>query len=292
MPHDYRLLITGASGLVGSRLCELYEGSYMVLKPTTHELDISDSAALERYLDTHKPDAVIHCAAFTDVNKAEKERGETSGLVWQTNVETTRYINDLCRDRKIFLVYISTDFVFSGTKDNPGPYTEKSLIEDDVNKVSWYGWTKGQAERLLYPNAQVAIIRISSPVRSNYDLKPDYIHKILKLFDQSKLYPMFTDQYLSLTSIDELAMAVERIIERREAGIFHVSSSDSATPHAIATYTIERARGVANAVQTGSCADFISLGRYPQYSGLSVEQTQRRLQLQFSSWKNIINAIL
>ena len=292
----YKILVTGADGLVGSRFCELYKDSHTILEPTLVEFDLFKPETIQEYISKSQPDVIVHCAAFTDVSVAEKQRGDQKGSCWQVNVEGTAHVVDLCQRQKIALIAISTDVVFSATAGYPGPYIENAELAESSDQISWYGWTKAEAERRLANLNDVAIVRISNPVRREYGLKRDYVHKILDLYDQAKLYPMFNDQYLTLTYIDEVAKALDAILQKKLTGIFHVSSNDRFTPFELASYLLERARGASNVVQPISLAEFIKKtgnpARYPQYGGLDVKLSQARLGLQFLSWRQIIDQIV
>jgi dTDP-4-dehydrorhamnose reductase len=130
-----KLLITGASGLLGTKLCQIalrrnhgVYAAYNQNKPlfgTPVDFNILDLDAEQRALDKIKPDAVVHAAALTDVDKCELEKG----LAWKTNVEATENLVRLCKKRDAYLVYVSTDYVFNGEK---GQYKETDT-PDPIN---------------------------------------------------------------------------------------------------------------------------------------------------------------
>ncbi len=102
------------------------------------ELNILDSKAEQQTLAKIKPDAVVHAAALTDVDKCELEKE----LAWKTNVEATENLVQLCRKRGVFLVYVSTDYVFDGEK---GMYKET----DNPAPINNYGLTKLKGEEAV-----------------------------------------------------------------------------------------------------------------------------------------------
>src|SRR3989338_7139450 len=134
-----KILVTGAGGLVGSRFCELSKYKDNLVCPTKEELDITDKKSVERYKDF---DLVINFAAYTNVSEGEKQRGDKTGLCWKVNVEGVRNLLSITQN----LIQISTDLVFAGVS---GPYKESELAETDSDKVTWYGFTKAEAERLV-----------------------------------------------------------------------------------------------------------------------------------------------
>lgn len=287
-----KILITGGGGLVGSHFVE---NSFLeILSPKSEELDITDQKSVENFFRLHKPDAVIHFAAFTDVSKAEEERNNQKALCWIVNVEGTANLVRVASNNQPYFIYISTDVVFSGHKNNPGPYDEDYPTEENPNLLSWYGWTKREAEKIVTDNLKnTAILRIANPVRANYKKKSDYVRKILKLYDTGKLYPMFDDQYLTLTYINEVTEALKVLLGKRLPGIYHVSSTNVFTPYKLANLLIEKARGKKGFIEPISIEGFLkdNQSRYPQYGGLKVEKTQRILHLKFVHWEETIDLL-
>lgn len=274
-----KILVTGASGLVGSRFVELYPNPSDLLTPGLDEFDLSNP---KEYLSIHDPDIVLNFAAFTDVSTAEKQRGDKASSCWQVNVEGIRNLlgafSANCR-----LIHISTDMVFSGSS---GPYRESDIPETDQSKVTWYGFTKAEAERIIGDRG--TIVRIIYPVRAKYDLKLDYLKKPLSLYVQNKLYPLFIDQQINITYIDELCFALQKIINNKILGIYHVASSGLTTPHELISYYISRAKGIDFSAKEG----LIDPTRYPKYGGLDSTITQEKLGIKFSSWKEIVEKLL
>jgi dTDP-4-dehydrorhamnose reductase len=132
-------------------------------------------------------------------------------------------------------------------------------------------------------------------VSVKYDLKLDYLRKPLSLYDDGKLYPMFTDQQVSIALVDEVAKALEKIIDGNCKGIFHAGSCDTSTPFELVSYMIEKARGVKNAVKGISLDDFLKNAdnpvRYPKFGGLEVKRTEKELGIKFSTWKQIVDKL-
>ena len=143
-----KLLITGASGLYGSRLAKLavaknwdvYSSDVIELKVygTFVKMDISDKAMVDEVFRQVKPDVVVHAATLTDVDKCETNKE----LAWKINVEGTKNIVDAAKSAGSFPIYISTDYVFSGEKGN---YTET----DTPDPINYYGLTKLKAEEVV-----------------------------------------------------------------------------------------------------------------------------------------------
>jgi len=292
-----KIYITGSRGMVGSRFLELLPKDLIPLTPEIDKLDITDKSSIGSFFESEKPDITLHFAAFTDVGEAEKERGDKEGPCWRINVGGSINLAEACRKYNSHLIHISTDYCFSGSSQDPGPYDEKHQIEKDETKLTWYGFTKAEAERNLNRilGQNFTIVRLIYPVRAKFEAKLDYIRKPLSLFDQGKLYPLFTDQQVSVTYIDEACQAINRVVEGNKDGIFHASTTDTTTPYELVNYVIEKTRGVKNAVKKSSLDDFLKTvdnpTRYPKYGGLKVEETQKALGMKFSSWKEMVDAL-
>jgi len=154
-----RLLLTGASGLLGSKIVELAREDYesiplhntKPLHPNSLKLDITDQNQVFSLFSKLEPDIVIHTASETNVDKCEAQREQA----WRINVEGTHNIAFACSKVGAKLVYISTDYVFDGEKGN---YEE----EDEPNPMDYYGVTKLEGENQVISHCKnYAILRTS-----------------------------------------------------------------------------------------------------------------------------------
>ena len=290
-----KILVVGSSGMVGSRFGELYSDKYNLLTPSYKDLDITDIESVQKYNEKNNPDTIVNFAAFTDVTEAENQRNQQDSASWKINVEGVK--NLALVFSAAYLVHISTDMVFPGSEENKGPYVESSISETDPDKVTWYGYTKSQAENFLQKfHDNYAILRIIYPVRSKFNEKLDYLRKPLKLFDEDKLYPMFSDQQISISFIDEVCQTIDRLLETKRSGIFHCSSSNLTTPHELISYLLEKSRNKKDGVVKSSLSDFLKTVnnpvRYPKYGGLKSDWTSRELGTRFSTTEEIVNTLI
>ncbi len=291
-----RLLVTGASGLVGSRFVELKSPDCEVLPTDINTFDITDRASVEKFILENKPTAIIHFAGYTDVEGAEKERGQESGPAWEVNVLGTRNIAETAAKNGVYMIHISTDFVFKGSEDDKGPHSEDKPLPADNNGIGWYGWTKKLAEdevRKAHPNASIA--RISYPFRANFEGKKDFARSILSLYEGGTLYPLFSDQYLTPAFIDDIAKALNILVNKKLPGTFHLVCTGVTTPFEFGNYLLEKAKGVKDAVKPGSLKEFMSVpGRTPKpmYGGLLNEKTESILGMKFLTWKEAIDELV
>lgn len=293
-----KIVLTGASGLVGSHALEYFDIKNLgyLYSPTAQELDITHNPAVQEFMAAIKPDIVVNFAAYTNVTEAEKERGNKKGTVWRSNVDAVEYLTAACKKHYTYLIHISTDMVFSGKADNRGPYTEDHLLETTDKNLSWYGFTKLQAERLVKTHKESAIVRISNPVRAKYAKKLDYLRKIITLYKQGSLKGLFDDQYLTLTYIPHVSAALEALIKKRLPGVFHVSSTNLTTPHELGEYTLARLIGSQVELPRASVAEYLAQpqnkNRYLQYGGLATKDTQETLGITFHTWQEYVQTLI
>ena len=262
--------------MVGSRFCELASTSFNLSKADLKgvvSIDITKKASIENFFKTYDFEWLILFSAFTDVDAAEKQRGDKNGLCYLINVDGTTNVVDACKSSNRKLIFISTDFVFDGQN---GPYSEESQPGGDLDKVSWYGLTKIEAENYIRENlANFLILRIAYPYRGRFTAKDDIAKRILRLYQVGQLYPMFTDQIITPTFIDDIAEAVKLLISSAQEGIFHLVSPRETTQFEFAEELIRVFKGDSSKIQKGSIIDFLKAPGYtprPINGGLKVDK--------------------
>lgn len=222
-----KIIGTGLSGLVGSRIVELLTPRYTFENYSLENgIDITNSADIRaRLLAATEVPWVFHLAAYTDVQGAEKERplgGESTA--WKVNVAATQNIAEACKIAGKRLLYVDTDYAFDGTK--------KEYAEADApNPKGWYATTKCEgAKRVLALGDRGLVIRISNPYRAHPVGKKDFAHKILERLQTGQLVTAPTDQLFVPTFIDDIAGAIEKLIAANASGIYHLTGSPALSP--------------------------------------------------------------
>lgn len=295
------ILVTGSEGMIGSRFTELFPNKNSLHIPRQIEFDITNKDQVKAIVASYDFKAVVHFAAYTNVGEAEKERGDKKGLCWQVNVEGTRNLVEAVDPYKnrVHFIQISTDMVFPGDKLNQGPYPENQPLETNSRKLSWYGYTKAEAERVVMSvlGSEASILRLIYPVRAKFKAKEDWLRKAVRLYDEGKLYPMLSNQNISMTFVDEACLVLNKIIEEGHFGIFHASSIDTTNPHEVVSYTLERIRNIKDKIPSMTLEALLektgdSQVRYPKYGGLSVEVSEQKLGMKFSTWHQIVDKLI
>ncbi len=287
-----KVLVTGASGLVGSRFIELFSTRFNFVTPGYPEFDMTNADQVREVIEKENPDWLVNFAAFTDVNGAETQTGDEKGSAWLANVEGVRNLTAAFKSKNF--IQISTDMVFPGDLSQPGPYAETELPPETNEKLTWYGWTKNRAEKIVKERGGT-ILRIIYPVRAHYDAKLDYIRGALKKYADGKMYPLFNDQQICIAFIDQIADTLTKIIETDSHGVFHCAS-DTTTPYELITYVVDQLGADASVIKSASIAEFLKTqanpNRYPVWGGLKTVLTEEALETHFSTWQTIVELLI
>lgn len=222
-----KILVFGASGLVGSRFCKLYKSSFEIIAPTVDEVDILNQNELEKKIAQAGIDTVVNFAAYTNVDEAEKEKGDKDGLVYRLNSLAPKNLAEFCKESNKFLIHFSTSYVFDGKKKD-APYSE----EDEINPIGWYSKTKTFADQfLMESNCSCAILRIEMPYRSHYLSKRDLARFFLEQLKEGKEIIAVRDQKITPGFIDDVSDALRKIVDTRTEGVFHVGPTNPTSPY-------------------------------------------------------------
>lgn len=225
-----KVLITGADGQLGTDVVSLFrESGLTVFACDRDTLDITDSSACETLIKGFIPDAVIHCAAYTAVDRAEEEVEDA----YSVNAAGTRNLVVACEKIKAKFCYISTDYVFNGRSE--APYHEY----DPPNPQSIYGKSKLAGEVLVQSlSTRYFIVRTSWV----YGLHGhNFVKTILRLGREKDSLQIVNDQIGSPTFTEDLACFLEELIKTDRFGIYHASNSGTCTWYEFAKKIYEEA---------------------------------------------------
>ena len=216
-----KVLITGGSGLLGGKVAEMalawgdevFSG-YAHNAPGSGravKFDLLDAAAISETIMRIKPEIIIHSAALTDVDRCERERE----LAYKINVEGTRMVSEASKRVRSFLIYISTDYVFDGSR---GMYRE----DDSPNPLSYYGRTKLQGEEFCDGCiARSCVIHGSKPASG----KVNFALWIINSLKANQPIHVVTDQFITPTLNSNLAAMVLEARERHLDGTYHLAGA-------------------------------------------------------------------
>jgi dTDP-4-dehydrorhamnose reductase len=206
-----KTVVTGAAGQVGREVTAAVPGAVGL---THADLDVTSLPAIEAMVAERRPDAIIHLAAYTNVDGCESD----PELAMRVNGLAPAHLVRAAPDAHI--VYISTDYVFDGTK--PLPYVES----DEPNPASVYGRSKRAGERALDLDRHT-IVRISLVCGAYGN---NLVKTILRLLDGDAPLRFVTDQQTRPTIVADFVPAVQRIVDERRTGIWHVTNQGTVSP--------------------------------------------------------------
>jgi dTDP-4-dehydrorhamnose reductase len=279
-----RIITTGLTGLVGSKLQELLSERYSFSDISLPKGDILDFKSLERFFKrNYQAEIVLHLAAFTNVGAAWHERGCREGNCYRINVLGTKNIVHLCEHFGKYLIYVSTDFVFNGQKEQA--YTEKDL----PSPIEWYGRTKLMGEEEVKKTLEkYAVVRIAFPYCAEFNKKSDLVRKILRRLRTGNLYPMFTDQITTPTFIDDIVYGLEKFFQKKPVGIYHLVASSFQSPYELACQIAETFGFDKDKIKKGSLADYKKKQSdcerpWHDFLGLSNQKIKEELGIEMST---------
>ena len=208
-----KILVTGANGMLGQDLCPaLEDNGWEVIETDVNTMDITNYDEALKFITKIKPDFIIHLAAYTAVDKAEEDK-ETACKI---NVNGTQNITKVCKKLDVPMLYISTDYVFDGTKKG------KYLPEDKPNPINYYGLTKAKGEEFVKKLEKYYIVRTSWLYGHH---GKNFVETILSNADKTEI-KVVDDQIGCPTWTVELANAIVKLIEEKSPwGIYHICGS-------------------------------------------------------------------
>jgi dTDP-4-dehydrorhamnose reductase len=242
MNMSQKLLITGASGLVGGNAAVLgaktwnvtatYESHpFEIAGVHTVRLDLENFRDVRSLVLSLRPQAVIHCAAWSRLDECESDRSRT----FKINSESVRVLAEACAESGSRLVFTSTDMVFDGEKGN---YAET----DPVHPVSVYGESKCAAEEhIRRVCADHAIARVALVYGKPVTGGTSFSEGLLKAWKDGKSTPLFTDQFRTPVEAAGLAEALLELASSLFRGTMHAGGADRADRHAFGRFLAQKA---------------------------------------------------
>ncbi|HDX9638863.1 TPA: dTDP-4-dehydrorhamnose reductase [Bacillus mobilis] len=208
-----KILVTGYNGQLGYDVVKRGEKQGLEMQGIgIEELDITNEAAVYEFVDKVKPDAIIHCAAYTAVDKSEDDKE----LCWNVNVEGTKYLATAAKKLNAKFVYISTDYVFDGEG------THTFVETDKPNPIGYYGLTKYEGEKVVRSLIDNNfIVRISWVFGINGN---NFINTMLRLGETRNELNVVGDQIGSPTYTYDLARLLVDMVVTKKYGTYHATN--------------------------------------------------------------------
>lgn len=275
-----KVLVTGATGQLGWDVVkELKKRNIECCGTGSKELDITDRDAVIRFIGDYHPDAVIHCAAYTAVDRAEDEPGKCRDV----NVNGTAYIAEACRAIDAKMVYISTDYVFGDDGDKPHE------VDDPVHPLNVYGRTKWEGEEAVRRTLQkYFIVRISWVFGEHGN---NFVKTMLRLGQTHKEISVVADQFGAPTYTADLASLLCDMIETAKYGTYHACNSGCCSWAEFAE-EIFKAAHMDVKVRPIRTEEYFTKAERPKNSKLSMKSLKHNGFLGMKDWDTAIRDFL
>ncbi|MCX7973096.1 MAG: dTDP-4-dehydrorhamnose reductase [Candidatus Aminicenantes bacterium] len=277
-----KILVTGARGLLGTDLVPLLQADgHEVLATDIDELDITETDQVVAFISREKPEVVINCAAYTQVDKAEEEQDKALAVNW-LGVQNLALA---CSFQEIKICHLSTDYVFNGEKD--APYTPF----DFPQPINVYGWSKWLGEECL--------IRISTRyflVRTSWLYGRGGLNFVDTILNKAKNHPeikVVTDQRGSPTWSVNLARFLSYLVRSEKYGLYHVTDK---TKGGVSWFELAqevvRLAGLATKIIPVTSEEFPRPARRPKNSVLDLSWTEIAFNYPFPDWREALQTYL
>lgn len=273
------ILVTGANGQLGSEIRDLaaqYKNLNLVYTDV-EELDITRPENLEKFFKKNKFECIINCAAYTAVDKAEKEKEQATSL----NVTAVKYLAECAASMGALFVHVSTDYVFDGR--NFKPYLESDL----TNPKSIYGKSKLDGEVEIIFNAQKAVIFRTSWLYSSYG--HNFVKTIMRLAKEKDALTVVYDQVGNPTYARDLARTILEIIPGYKAKskfeIYNYSNEGVTSWYDFAKEIVEIAGLKCNVIPIET-KDYPTPAARPPFSVLNKAKIKKQFNIAIPYWKD------
>ncbi len=273
-----KILITGANGLLGQKLVELYIKNDIEIIATSigqsrfdfknskliyEELDITNQSELNKMVAKYQPSCIINTAAMTNVDACENDQEKCDLL----NVKAVEYLVEICNENNIHLIHLSTDFIFDGIKELPD--------ETEIpNPLSCYGKSKYIAEKYIQNNSNNwSIVRTVLVYGTVKDLSRTNIVLWAKSsLENNKSIKVVNDQFRTPTLAEDLAMGCYLIEEKQKNGIFNISGKDYMNIHELVIRVAKFYNLNTELIETTSSNVLNQAAQRPPKTGLNIQK--------------------
>lgn len=275
-----KVLVTGAKGQLGQDvLCLLENQTWEVFGFGREELDITNEEKVREKVLFIKPNIIIHTAAYTQVDEAESDEE----AAFKVNAEGTKYLAQAAEVVGAKFCYVSTDYVFDGTKNEP------YKIDDQTNPQTVYGRSKLVGEQYTQEYCSKSYIVRTSWVFGLYG--NNFVKTMLRLAEEKNELGVVHDQVGSPTYTTDLARFIINLVQTDKYGIYHGSNSGVCSWYEFAKEIFEQSN-IEIAVNPLTTEDFPRPAARPKYSVLNKEMVEENGFEAFQDWKEALKDFL
>jgi dTDP-4-dehydrorhamnose reductase len=288
-----KIFLTGKNGQLGYQLgCDLKK-SHEVIATDRDTLDLKDTQLIEDKIHKIKPDLIINTAAYTNVDRAEKEKD----LAYEINALAPKALTEAAKALDIPIIHISTDYIFDGSKKNT------YLEDDEPCPLSVYGKTKWQGEEFVRQHSKHFILRTSWVFSSHGH---NFLKTIIKLAQEKTSLNVVDDQWGTPTSVKTLSEAIQAIIKSLDQknnlavyGTYHVTAKGETNWYLYArkilnvleSYKIEL-KLKKNDLHPIHSSQYFQVATRPKNSRMNTTRFKNTFMLEFPYWENEVEDVM
>ena len=275
-----KVLVTGVRGQLGYDVVnELEKRGLEAIGVDIQEMDITNEASVNSVIGEAAPDAVIHCAAYTDVDAAE----DNIEICRKVNADGTQNIANMCKKLDIPMIYISTDYVFDGQGERPW------LTDDERAPLNVYGQTKYEGELAVQNTLdKYFIVRIAWVFGVN---GKNFIKTMLNLGKTREHLTVVNDQFGSPTYTYDLARLLVDMIQTDKYGIYHATNEGICTWYEFACEIFKQA-GLNISVAPVTADQYPAKAKRPSNSRMSKDKLEENGFEKLPTWQDALKRYL
>lgn len=271
-----KYIIFGSEGQLGKAIFNTLEQKKIeILRYDLPDYDISDFLLISKIINEQKPDVIINCAAFNEIDAAEKDYE----IAYKTNVIGVENLAVICKRENVKLVHFSTDYVFNGRRYIAGLYTE----EDKPDPINNYGKTKLESEEVICKHLDNALILRTSWLYG--DGTNNFLFKLKQWSKDNKILKIVNDEFSIPTSTYIVAKTTLQAINNNLIGLFHLTCTGYCSRYDFAkTYFNETNKE--QIIYPCSSNEIFTFTKRPAFSVLSNTKICQALQINLPNWKD------
>jgi dTDP-4-dehydrorhamnose reductase len=278
------MLVTGCAGQLGQEwMNSVYR--HQCVGVGRKKLDLSKKKSIEQCLDKHRPDIVINTAAYTQVDQAEEETDKAMAV----NAEGVRDLAQACKDRGIFLVHYSTDYVFPGKAEDKERYPKGYPEDAPTDPINAYGASKLKGEEHIREIMENYLVIRVSWLCGQYG--SNFIRTMLKLADERDELSVVNDQWGSPTFTHHAVVQTIGLLETGSTGTYHCTSNGLITWYELAEYAI-RSAGLQTELKPVGSDQFPTKAKRPSFSKLDPNKLLKRVEDSAMPWRMGVDQLL
>lgn len=281
-----RILITGGNGQLGSEWVYFLnkQGVEFIALPSS-DLDITDHPDVRRVLNNLRPDMIINCAAYTQVDKAEVEKEKAFAV----NADGVKNLADYCVENDIKLVHFSTDYVFEGSPNDKQKLPEGYPEDHKPNPINVYGESKRAGEvSILHSGCDHLLIRVSWLCGR---FGNNFIKSMIRYGKEREELTVVNDQFGSPTFADNVVENTWHLLEQNIAGTYHISSQGMITWYDLAKAIFQKT-GEQVEIKPIPTSEFPTKAKRPAFSLLSTKKIANIPGVTLIDWQDGLHSLL